>query len=409
MNWKYEIKGVVMSAIKIDGLPDQEQLLLNEVRRIRRILHSYPELGHQEILTSKFIEDYLCNLGGCEVFRPAATSVCALFGKSKRAILLRADIDALPIQEENKELSCCSKHNGIMHACGHDGHIAALLVLASVLTRHKFNVSRSVLLVFQQAEETSSSGAPLVLSGLPKDLTLIEAYGFHLWPQLSIGTIGLASGPIMASVDGLIISIKTPQIGQTHGDQAEADSVDALRLAIDIYDALRPFMNRRFLTFEQPTSLHIGIVQGGQRPNSVANEAQLRGTLRTISPETRKNTIQEIRKIVIQTCDPYQVEVDIQTNLDIRPHLVNSPNAVTDFTNAAKNNNISVVTYPQKPLGVSEDFGWYLKQCPGAFALVGCTVEGDMLRQLHSSDFDFDERALIGLIQVLETLALGTK
>ena len=138
--------------------------------------------------------------------------------------------------------------------------------------------------------------------------SLSVAYGFHLWPQLPLGSIGLFSGPIMAAVDGLTISIKTPQIGQTHGDQADADSVDALRLTIDLYDALRPLMNRRFLSSEQPASLHFGLFQGGQRPNGIANEAQLKGTLRTISPETRKNVIQEIRKIVNQTCEPYQVE-----------------------------------------------------------------------------------------------------
>ena len=355
-----------------------------EACRLRRELHEIPELGHKEVATSAFVEQYLRGLLNCEVFRPAENSVCARFGSGNSPLVVRSDLDALPLQDQTGRTE-------VVHACGHDGHAATLLAIARWCAQRPPG-SLDVLLVFQQAEETFPSGAPLVIKGISNRFVPSGVYGFHLWPELEVGTIGLKTGPLMAAVDGFTISTRSQVRGPTHGENAEAEVSDALRHLADIYLAIRGSTRGRDLRVSAWT-VQVGQLQGGHRPNAVPLAAELRGTVRSIDEESREQAFRMIReRTEAGACEDVATTIEFQKN--IRPHLCNDHGAIDQLLEAAAVSGVRAIEYPNAVLGISEDFGWYQKLAAGAYMLVGCTAPGAAPRHLHSHDFEFDERAL---------------
>lgn len=244
---------------------------LDLVRRVRRAIHRHPEVGHHERRTANYVERLLRRMG-LTPFRPAPTSVAALVGPAgqKPSVGFRADMDGIPVQE-SAEAPYASRTTGVMHACGHDGHTAALLALARRLAVAAASASwngGSVLLIFQQAEETFPSGAPIVIDGLPDQLRPAEVFAFHLWPELPKHTIGVRDGTLMASVAGLSFDVHGKQ-GRPGGTAADDGGTDAIATAIELYGRLAPGTGRQLDDYA-PTAVSLGLINGGDGPNRVA-------------------------------------------------------------------------------------------------------------------------------------------
>ncbi len=380
--------------------------LLKTLVETRRRLHRQPELGHEEWQTAEFVEGHLRTLGGLDVFRPAPTSVAALFGTGDEDLLVfRADLDALPVQEATG-MDYASQRAGFMHGCGHDGHTAAVLTTAHVLLERLDQVRRPVLLLFQQAEERHPSGAPLVLRGLTERFghrfRRAEVFGFHLWPHLPQGTIGVRPGPLMGSVAGVTVNLRSRRPATDSSD--EVSRGDALRAAVRIHQDLGGLLHGRGLAADIPASLCIGCLQAGEAPQEPAAEATLRGTLRAVSAEAEAAAEQTIRDVVQQVAERESIEADIKVESGIRPVLRNDVNSVVAVQRACAVAGLPCIEYPDRPLGVSEDFGWYLTIARGTYFLVGCGTDR-ACHGLHSPQFDFDEEALLAPLTVLVSLA----
>jgi amidohydrolase len=373
---------------------------LEFVRRVRRAIHRRPELGHHERRTAALLEHLLRRMG-LKPFRPAQTSVAAVIGPvaAPPAIGFRADIDALPIHEQTRAVYA-SRNPGVMHACGHDGHAAALLALARRLTIEPPRAT-SVLLIFQEAEEGYPSGAPAVLEGLPARLLPPEFFAFHLWPELPAGVVGVRTGPMMGSVAGLTFDV-TGRAGRAHGTRAEAGGADAVASAVSLYTRLTPDTGR-VLDERSPTALSIGRVEGGEGPNRVAAHCRMEGTLRALSWAEQEKAVVAIRSAaqMVEAETGAQIEVIVKSG--IRPPVLNSADSVARIQAACHRLGIDCRTYPDRPVGASEDFGWFLEKAQGALFLLGC-ADGQPHPDLHTAQFDFDEEILLNSVDLFHAL-----
>jgi amidohydrolase len=372
-------------------------------RRVRRALHRHPELGHQEWRTADYVERLLRRMG-LNPLRPAPTSVAAVAGPpgSRPAIGFRADLDAVGVHEATAA-PYASRRPGVMHACGHDAHTAALLLLARRLTLTP--PPAPVLLVFQQAEESHPSGAPLVLQGLPESLVPPEIFAWHVWPELPKGVVGVRAGTMMASVAGLTITVHG-RAGRAGGTAADSGGVDAVAAAIRLYGRLRPDTGRQ-LHDGSPTALSLGVLHGGDGPNRVATRCRLEGTLRALSWADQDVAVAAIEAAAAAVADETGATIDVSVTAGIRPPVRNSAGAVSRVRAACRALDVECRAYPDRPVGVSEDFGWYLDRADGAMFLLGC-ADRDEPADLHTPGFDLDEAILRTAADIFHRLALST-
>lgn len=379
---------------------------LDFVRRVRRTIHRHPEVGHHERRTASYVERLLRRMG-LKPFRPAPTSIAALVGAvgEKPSVGFRADMDAIPVREA-AGAPYASRTAGIMHACGHDGHTAALLALARRLAVDAASASwdgGSVLLIFQQAEETFPSGAPVVIDGLPDHARPAEVFAFHLWPELPKHTIGVRDGTLMASVASLSFDVHGKQ-GRPGGTAADAGGTDAIAAAIELYSRLAPGTGRQ-LDDNAPAAVSLGLINGGEGPNRVATHCRIEGTLRALSWEDQEwavNTIESTAKAVEADTG---VRIDTHVRSGIRPPVRNSAESVRRVRETCARLKVEHRSYPARPAGVSEDFGWYLDHADGAMFLLGC-AEADDHPDLHSPRFDFNEDVLLTAVEIFHDLAV---
>jgi amidohydrolase len=374
--------------------------LLSSIRMARRFLHQYPEIGHEEWCTATYIETFLRDLGTYSIFRPAPTSVAALIGpEGGKLLIFRADIDGLPIHED-ANIPYKSQRAGFMHACGHDGHTAALLGVAKMLSEFREQLRLRVMLLFQQAEERHPSGAPAVIEGLRgrmgEELQSATYFGFHLWPGLPHAVVGLRPGPLMASVAGITITLT--------GGQDSDSAADALRAAVVVYQALSPLLYDRVVTVARPASLGLGRLEAGDLPQTIATKAILRGSLRALDSQVEAKAVSMMWELAGPVAENEKVALDIRVETGIRPPVSNDRDVIDQLRLLCDRVGISRLDHPSGPLGVSEDFGWYQAIGPGAYFLVG-TGRTDLEPGLHSPTFDFDETALLVPITLLVGLA----
>jgi amidohydrolase len=288
-----------------------------------------------------------------------------------------------------------------MHACGHDAHTAALLALARRLTIKRLPVA--VLLIFQQAEETYPSGAPLVIEGLPEALVPPEIFACHVWPELPEGVVGVRAGTMMASVAGLTLNVYGRE-GRASGTAADSGGVDAVSAAVRLYGRLRPDTGRQ-LHDGSPTALSIGVIRGGDGPNRVATRCQLEGTLRALSWADQDAAVAAIEATAFAVADETGAKIEVTVTSGIRPPVRNSVRSVARLEAACRTLSVECTAYPDRPVGVSEDFGWYLDQADGAMFLLGCG-RSDRHPDLHTPEFDLDEAVLLTATDVFHTLAM---
>ncbi len=361
------------------------------IQDFRRTLHKQPELSFQEYETSCFIQARLTEWG--IPFRVLAnTGVVAHIGSGERCVALRADMDALPIQEESG-VEFSSQKPGVMHACGHDAHTAMLLGAAKMLKEREDSLGGVVKLIFQPGEEMNPGGASLLIREGVLDEPRPEAiFGQHVNPEASTGTVGLVSGTMMASTDELYWTLhgKSGHAAQPHR------STDPVLMAAHLITQLQALVSRTLNPLEAGV-LSITSIHGGTATNIIPDAVQCSGTLRSMNLSWREWAVQTIEEHSKLLCSsPLFAGGQCEfTRVQGYPPLVNDAELTTFARTAAANllGKHAVEHFEPKMWG--EDFAFYTHHIPGTFWMLGVRPHGvDTLPGLHNSKFVIDEQAL---------------
>ncbi|WP_347861227.1 M20 family metallopeptidase [Salimicrobium sp. PL1-032A] len=363
--------------------------LFDKMVATRRHLHQYPELSFEETKTAKFIARTYQDLGIPHDTQVGGNGVIARIegGKPGKTVALRADFDALPIEEQNDHLSFRSKHEGVMHACGHDGHTAELLGLAEAVWQHKEDLPGTVVFVHQHAEEFTPGGAkPIIESGALDDVDAV--FGTHLWVNTDYGTIDVSKGAFMAGADAFKIKI----IGKGgHGAQPH-QTKDAIVIASDLVSSLQQIVARRIDPLKTAV-VTTGTIEGGTAFNVIADTATLTGTVRTFETTVQETIIEEMERIVKGICAAAGAEYEFSYEKGYPP-LINHENEASLILEEAPLADASLQTREVEPSMAGEDFAYYLKEKPGAFYFTGAKLPEHYYPH-HHPKFDFDERAML--------------
>lgn len=363
----------------------------SEFVEVRRDLHQYPELSFNEHQTSKYIRQKLQEIGIERIQTVAETGLLAtIHGTEKdKTILLRADMDALPIQEENT-VDYVSKNNGVMHACGHDVHMTSLLLTAKILFELKNEFSGTVELLFQPGEEVMPGGATLVMKEAAyKSLGPIPHLGQHVMPNLPAGKVGFRSGLFMASMDEIYISV----IGKGGHAAVPEECIDPILIASHIIIAAQQLVSR-MASPKTPSVLSFGRIIGNGANNVIPDKVTIEGTFRTYDEVWRTEAIEKLTKLVKSIAEGMGAEciVDIPRGY---PHLKND----VALTNAMKQDAILFLgednVVDLDLWMAAEDFAYYTQNNPACFYLLGVgNTEKGITSGLHTPTFNIDESAL---------------
>ncbi len=364
-----------------------DQDLLNRLIGVRREIHQYPELTGNEHETAKRICRFLEKEGVDFTAQVAGTGVVAdIPGEGGvPCVVLRADTDALPIKEETN-LAFASVHEGIMHACGHDGHTAMLLGAAALLMREE-RLPAPVRLLFQPAEEKAAGALAMIDEGVLNGAGII--FGGHLDRHYHVGSIVVSEGPVNASSDTFRIEIR----GQgAHGARPH-ESIDAVVVGSLMVMALQTIVSRE-VDPAHPSVVSIGRFDAGTAHNVIAGQATLEGTVRAQDPEVRRHLNASIKRIADSIAQLHGAKITVSIAMGTPP-LVNSPGMAA----LARQTACEVVgernVFPLRTANMgAEDFSYYLEKIPGAYVRFGAQVPGREGFPAHSSRFDFDEQAL---------------
>lgn len=375
--------------------------LLKKLIQIRRTIHQNPELGGLEFKTAKFIEQNLKRLR-IPYKRMGKTGIVATLSnrqvpsspsslrwrEGKKCVALRADMDALPLTEKRKSFYS-SRNSGVMHACGHDAHVAMLLGTAMLLSEKK-NFDGTVKFFFQPDEEGAGGAKQLIFAGAMKNPKVDAVFGLHVNPRFPTGTVALKSGPLMAAVDKFEIEL----LGAGGHAAYPHEGTDAILLAAEIVSALQSIVSRKVDPLE-PAVLTVGTIQGGTRFNILADRVKMTGTVRTLSENVHKKIPRWIREIVSGICKTsgakfkmtYQVIGSVLTNSRQMAELAEK--TALELVGRKR-----VILLDRASMG-GEDFAEYLKFVPGCFLYVG-TGNRKLKTEFpwHHPEFEIDERAL---------------
>lgn len=361
----------------------------DEVIGWRRYLHKYPELSFQEEKTAQFVYETLQTFGGLEVSRPTKTSVMArLIGQNSGGVIaLRADMDALPIKEEN-DFDFTSQNSGVMHACGHDGHTAMLLGAAKILTKLKDQIKGEVRFLFQHAEELPPGGAQeMITAGVLDGVDMI--IGTHLMSNLPVGKIGLSSGPIMAGADTFKITV----VGKGgHASQPEL-TIDPIVIGSQIVTNLQHIVSRNR---DAQETLVISVTQfhGGSAINVIPSKVTIGGSVRSFNPELRERLPSFIERIVKGITEAHGAAYEFDYQFGYAPTI--NDEKVTQLMNET----VCEVFGEEsrdiiKPIMASEDFSTYQKVVKGSYIAIGAgNKEKGIIYPHHHPKFTVDEQAL---------------
>ena len=354
----------------------------------RRYFHMNPEPSFNEYNTSKVIQDELKKLEiPFEIFAKTGIIATIKGANPGKTVLLRADMDALEVCEKNN-VSYKSQKEGLMHACGHDGHIAMLLGAAHVLNEIKNELSGEIKLFFQPAEETAQ-GAKAVIEESKITESIDAAFAIHLWQGVPVGKISLESGARMAAADLFSIKVK----GKSGHGSMPHETIDAVVVASAIVMNLQHLVSRNTNPLDTLV-VTVGKLTAGTRNNIIAGDAFLEGTIRSFSDEVWKKVPEQIERVVKNTAAAYGAEVEINL-VRATPPLVNNQD-ISDIlkTSAEKLYGKEVITKYEKTPG-GEDFAYFTQVVPGALAFVGIRNDEKGINSPHHNEtFDMDEEAL---------------
>ncbi len=361
-----------------------------EFVEVRRHLHANPELSYKEYKTSEYIQAKLWEWGiPFEV--KAGTGVVGLIegiNPGKKLIALRADIDALPITEEN-DVPYISKNEGVMHACGHDVHTSCLLGAAKILSQLKEEWEGSVRLIFQPGEEKNPGGASLLIKeDVLENPRPGAIFGLHVHPSLECGKLGFKEGKVMASADELYFTIK----GKGGHAAAPHLTVDPILIASQLIVALQQIISRR-KNPQQSSVLSITAFNSGNTTNVIPNEAKLKGTFRAMDEAWRFEAHEIIKTISQNLVEAMGGELDL--HIDVGYPSVYNNEALTDIARekAIEFAGAENVGETEIRMG-AEDFGYYTQVIPGCFYRLGVQKTGTVVRNVHTPTFDVDENAI---------------
>jgi len=373
---------------------DEVMALQDEINDNRRWFHAHPELSFQEVKTAEKISELLRSYGIEEIYENIGrTGVVAMIhgGQPGPCVALRADMDALPITE-TADIAYKSQNVGVMHACGHDGHMASLLGAAKVLFAQRNELRGSVKLIFQPAEEGYAGAREMINDGcLGGDMgpEVDSIYGIHLWSFAALGVIGCTDGPIMAASDTFEIEVR----GKGGHGAAPHGTVDAIVEAASLVTNLQTIISRN-KDPQQSGVLTVGKINGGYARNIIADKVVLCGTCRSFTPETQELIKNRMNDVCCGVARMFGGEIDMNYQYGYPPTVNAYPENVTIVQKAA-----AKVVGGERSSGSfttmgAEDFSFFLEKKPGCFFFVGCGLPGEC-RPHHKSVFDFDERGLL--------------
>ncbi len=377
-----------------------------ELIRYRRFIHKHPELKYEEVGTADFVSQHLHSLGYTFQGGIAKTGIACLIdsGKPGKTLLVRADMDALPILEENK-VEYASSNNGVMHACGHDAHTSVLMGLASELKENLEAVipKGKVLLVFQPAEEGGQGADKMIEEGILEKYDVSAAIGLHVWNHIPVGKIGVVDGPMMAAVDEFQITV---QGISGHGAMPQ-HTVDPILVASHIVTALQSIVSRNTDPLDSCV-VTVGAFHAGHAFNVISETAELKGTVRTFTKEMFDKAPGLFQRIVENTAEAFGAKAIISYERTNAP-TINDPTMANIVRKASENilGQNSVTDEHTKTMG-GEDFSAFLMRVPGCYFFVGSmNEEKGFVNPHHSSKFDLDEASLpIGLAVMKEAIRI---
>ncbi len=371
----------------------------------RRDIHQHPELGNREFRTAKLVAEHLRALGMEVRTEVAHTGVVGILrsGKPGPRIALRADMDALPVTERT-DVPFASKvttefrgqTTGVMHACGHDAHVAILMGVAEALAGQRDELSGEVMFIFQPAEEGAPEGEEggaglMIREGLFKDFKPESVFGLHVSAGIPVGTTAFRAGPLMAAADSFRIVVKGKQ---SHGSRPWG-GVDPIVAAADIIGTTQTLVSRRAALTRAPVVVSFGAIEGGIRQNIIPDEVEMIGTIRTFEPDMREQVFTGLRDIATQVAAAHGATVALDIPwLDGYPVTRNDAGLTQRMWPVLES--VGPVT-EMDPITGAEDFSMYGDHAPALFFFIGATPEGENMATVptnHSPLFYLDERAL---------------
>ena len=378
----------------------------DEFIEVRHHLHMHPELSYQEFETSKFVQSKLASFGISFEIKATTGVLGIIKGKNpeSRIIALRADMDALPIQEEN-EVTYKSKNAGVMHACGHDVHTTILLGAAKILHELKNDWEGTIKLLFQPGEERNPGGASyMIRDGVLENPRPTGIIGLHVHPGLDLGKLSFRKGRVMASADEIYITIKSK------GGHAAAPhlTADTVLIASHLIVSLQQIISRN----NNPTSpsvLSICSIQGGHTTNVIPSEVKLMGTFRAMDETWRYKAHELIRKQAVGLVEAMGAEIDLHIDIGY-PTVDNDPVlTAAAWKRADEYMGKDNVSETEMRMG-AEDFGYYTQIIPGCFYRLGvCNKEMGIIHNVHTPQFNIDERAIETGMGIMAWLGASTQ
>jgi amidohydrolase len=359
----------------------------------RRQIHQKPELGFQEKITAEFISQKLQNWGIEHQVGIAQTGIVAIIKGEKsthgKVLAIRADMDALPIQELN-EVPYCSQRDGIMHACGHDGHTAIALGTAYYLYQHRQDLNGTVKIIFQPAEEGPGGAKPMIAAGVLNNPDVDAIIGLHLWNNLPLGTVGVRPGALMAAVELFRCTI----FGKGGHGAIPHQTVDSLVVAAQIVSALQTIVSRNINPLDSAV-VTVGELHAGTAVNVIADTAKMGGTVRYFNPDLAGFFKERIEKIIAGICQSHGANYDLDY-IHLYPPVINDADIAALVRSVAQEViEIPIGVFSECQTMGGEDMSFFLQEVPGCYFFLGsANAEKKLDYPHHHPRFDFDETAL---------------
>lgn len=393
-----------MAKTKLTNLIKSKVLAIEEkFIKIRRIIHQNPELSFAEKETAALAAEEMKNLGFEVKENIYGTGVTATFINSSdptaKTLLIRADMDALPVQEKNS-LNFKSKKEGVMHACGHDGHTAILIGTAIVLKKLAQEFDGNLKFVFQPGEETSGGAAGMIKAGILKNPSVDAAIGLHLWGSSPKGVVEYKTGPLMAATDSFDLEI----IGNGGHAARPQNTIDPIPIGAEIVSALQTLVSRRIDPLDSAV-ISVCNFEAGTTHNIIPDRAILKATVRSLKSEIREKLATNIKKIIANICDIYGADYKLDYNFGY-PAVINDAALTKILAQAAVKvlGKERVQKRQQAEMG-GEDFAYFNQSIPAVFYFLGIAPPGQIINH-HQSDFQFDDSVLKDGVAVMVQTAL---
>ncbi len=381
-------------------LSDDVRAVTPEVVAIRRDVHSHPEPGFKETRTADLIERRLCAMR-VDARRIAGTGILATIKGAKpgKTMLVRADIDALPVTELN-EVPYRSKVPGMMHACGHDGHVATALGAATILAARRDSLAGTIKFMFQPAEEGPGGALPMIEAGILDKPKVDACFAMHMWNDLEVGQIGARPGPVFASADEFTIKI----VGKGGHGAAPHQVIDPVVAAAHVTLALQTIVSRKTHPLKSAV-VTVGQIHGGVRHNIISDTATLNGTCRALEKPVRAMIQKEIRAIAKGVAGALGAKAEVEWR-DGYPPTVNDPK-MTEVVRAAAAEVVGEENVVAQEITMgAEDMSYVLERVHGCYWLLGsANAKKGLDYPHHSARFDFDEESLPIGVQVWTKIA----